>query len=74
MSSRPVKFFLLAGLATVLGAAGYLFFAAAPEAESLAMPQTATTDPLATKGVAAFAGAGFGGISLTSLEIGRAHV
>lgn len=67
---RPKSFriALLAGLAFVLGAAGYLFFAAAPEAESLAMPQTAATAPLATKGVAAFAGAGFGGISLTSLE------
>lgn len=59
---------MLAGLALVLGLAGYLVLAAAPVSESLAMPQTGTAAPLVAKGAAAFAGGGFGGISQTSLE------
>ena len=49
---------MLAGLAFVLGLAGYLVLAAAPESESLARPQTGTAAPLAAKGAAAFAGGG----------------
>ncbi len=62
------RILMLAGLAVVLGLAGYLVLAAERESESLAMPQTGSSAPLAAKGAAAFAGGGFGGISQTSLE------
>lgn len=65
---RTSRILLFAGLAFVLGLAGYLLMAAAPESPSLAMPQTVAATPLAAKGAAAFAAGGFGGISQTSLE------
>lgn len=42
--------------------------AAKPQSASLAVPQVSASASLATKGSVAFAGAGFGGISLTALE------
>ena len=58
----------LSGLALVLGLMGYLVLAAAPEGVSLAEPTTAPAAPAAVRGVAAFSGSGFGGISQTALE------
>ena len=60
----------LAAIAAASGLAGFLLLAAEPEGASLAappmpMPGAAT---LAARGSAAFAGGGFGGISLTALE------
>ena len=68
MARRTSRILLFAGLALVVGLAGYLLMAAAPESPSLAMPQTVAATPHAAKGAAAFAGGGFGGISQTSLE------
>lgn len=73
MAHRSSKLFLLASLVIVLGLAGYVYLAAAPEGPSLAMPQTGAKTALAAsgvaaKGAAAFAGGSFGGISQTALE------
>lgn len=68
MSFRNPRNLLLAGVAFALGLAGFLMLAAAPDGSSRAMPQTGAEAPLAAKGVAVFAGGGFGGLSLTALE------
>ncbi len=65
MTFRTLAF---AGLALVAGLAAFLFLAAEPQGDSLAVPQTGAEAPLAAKGAAAFAGGGFGGISQTALE------
>jgi mono/diheme cytochrome c family protein len=57
-----------AGAVFAVGLAGFLLLAARPESRSLAAPQLSASASLATKGSVAFAGAGFGGISLTALE------
>lgn len=62
------KTLILAGLAVATGLGGFLWLAAEPEGESLAVPPIGANASLADKGVAAFAGGGFGGISQSALE------
>lgn len=59
---------ILAGLALAAGLAAFLLLDAEREGASLAAPPLGAATSLAAKGSAAFAGGGFGGISLTALE------
>lgn len=59
---------IFAGLALAVGLAAFLLLDAEREGTSLAAPPLGAATSLAAKGSAAFAGGGFGGISLTALE------